>query len=139
MYEIQFGPILRQMRKKAGMSQEDIALELHMSISNVSRLETNKYELKAADLIRWANITNSQELLAAMILGVDVGVLQQALEMVTTLMVGWIGGIMWNLQMKKKHSENSIALCTVCIKRLKNLNIKIINIRQFILKTQHDH
>ena len=94
VYEIQFGQLLRDMRKKAGMSQEDIALELHMSISNVSRLETNKYELKAADLIRWANITNSQELLAAMILGVDVGVLQQALEMVTTLMVGWIGGIM---------------------------------------------
>ena len=94
MFQIQFGQLLRDMRKKAGMSQEDIALELHMSISNVSRLETNKYELKAADLIRWANITNSQELLAAMILGVDVGVLQQALEMVTTLMVGWIGGIM---------------------------------------------
>lgn len=94
VYEIQFGQLLRDMRKKAGMSQEDIALELHMSISNISRLETNKYELKAADLIRWANITNSQELLAAMILGVDVGVLQQALEMVTTLMVGWIGGIM---------------------------------------------
>ena len=94
VYEIQFGQLLRDMRKKAGMSQEDIALELHMSISNVSRLETNKYELKAADLIRWANITNSQELLAAMILGVDVGVLQQALEMVTTLMVGWIGGLL---------------------------------------------
>lgn len=94
MYEIQFGQLLRDMRKKAGMSQEDIALELHMSISNISRLETNKYELKAADLIRWANITNSQELLAAMILGVDVGVLQQALEIVTTLTVGWIGGIM---------------------------------------------
>lgn len=94
VYEIQFGQLLRDMRKKAGMSQEDIAFELHMSISNVSRLETNKYELKAADLIRWANITNSQELLAAMILGVDVGVLQQALEMVTTLMVGWIGGLL---------------------------------------------
>src|SRR5690606_37797635 len=94
VFQIQFGPLLRQMRKQAGMSQEDIALELHMSISNVSRLETGKYELKAADLIRWANITNSQELLAAMILGVDVGVLQQALEMVTTLMVGFIGGLL---------------------------------------------
>ena len=76
------------------MSQEDIALDLHMSISNVSRIETGKYELKAVDLIKWANITNSQELLAAMVLGIDVAVLQQALEMVTTLMVGWIGGIM---------------------------------------------
>ena len=93
VFEIQFGPILRQMRKKAGMSQEDIALELHMSISNISRLETGKYELKAVDLLKWANITNSQELLAAMVLGIDVGVLQQALEIVSTLAVGFIGGI----------------------------------------------
>jgi len=84
------------MRKKAGMSQEDIALELHMSISNISRLETGKYELKAIDLIRWANVTNSQEALAAMILGIDVGILEQALQLVTTLAVGMIlflGGI----------------------------------------------
>ena len=79
------------------MSQEDIALDLHMSISNVSRLETNKYELKAADLVRWANATQSQEVLAAMILGIDVGVLQQALDLVTsaTTLVGTIfGGIL---------------------------------------------
>lgn len=75
------------------MSQEDVALEMHMSISNISRLETGKYELKAVDLLKWANITNSQELLAAMVLGIDVGVLQQALEIVSTLAVGLIGGI----------------------------------------------
>jgi len=78
------------------MSQEEIALELHMSISNVSRLETDKYELKAADLIRWANITQSQEVIAAMILGIDVGILQQALDMISTMptLVGMIGGIL---------------------------------------------
>lgn len=89
---MQFGTVLRDMRKKAGMSQEDIALELHMSISNVSRLESEKYELKAADLIRWANATQSQETVAAMILGIDVGVLQQALELIssTATLVGTI-------------------------------------------------
>lgn len=76
------------------MSQEDVALEMHMSISNISRLETGKYELKAVDLFKWANITNSQELLAAMVLGIDVGVLQQALEIVSTLAVGFIGGLL---------------------------------------------
>ncbi|HSH25949.1 MAG TPA: helix-turn-helix transcriptional regulator [Massilibacterium sp.] len=95
--KILFGSILRGMRKSAGMSQEDIALDLHMSISNVSRLETDKYELKAADLIRWANATQSQEVIAAMILGIDVGLLQQALEFISsaTTMVGMIflGGI----------------------------------------------
>ena len=80
------------------MSQEEIALELHMSISNVSRLETDKYELKAADLIRWANVTQCQEVVAAMILGIDVTVLQQALEMVSSIssLVGTIllGGLL---------------------------------------------
>ncbi len=72
------------MRKEAGLSQEDIALDLHMSISNVSRLETNKYELKASDWVRWANITQSQEYIAAAFLGIDVGLLQQALEMISS-------------------------------------------------------
>lgn len=84
------------MRKNAGMSQEDVALDLHMSISNISRLETDKYELKAADLFRWANTTQCQELVAAMILGIDAGVLQQALELIKTssTLVGMIlGGI----------------------------------------------
>lgn len=88
-----FGPILRKMRKSAGLSQEDMAHELHMSISNISRLETGKYELKAIDLLNWVNVTGSQEVLAAMVLGVDVGLLQHALDLISTMAVGFIGGI----------------------------------------------
>jgi len=91
---IEFGKKLREMRKRAGLSQENIAHELHMSISNVSRLETEKYELKASDLVRWANVTQSQEVIAAMILGLDVGVLQQALELASKFVATiFIGGI----------------------------------------------
>ena len=78
---IQFGSVLRAMRKKAGMSQEDVALELHMSISNVSRLETDKYELKAADLVRWCNVTQMQEVLIAFTCGVDaVSIIQNIIN-----------------------------------------------------------
>lgn len=88
------GKLLRKMRKEAGMSQEDMSFELHMSISNISRLETNKYELKASDLLRWVNITQSQEVLAAIVLGIDVAVLQQALEVVSTTSIpGLIFGL----------------------------------------------
>ena len=81
---MKFGKILREMRKRAGMSQEDVALELHMSISNVSRLETDIYDIRAADLVRWANITNSQEMLVAIICGVDsLPVMQQVMESLT--------------------------------------------------------
>ncbi|GEN30274.1 transcriptional regulator with XRE-family HTH domain [Cerasibacillus quisquiliarum] len=90
---MEFGPILRKMRKSAGLSQEDMAHELHMSISNISRLETGKYELKAIDLLNWVNVTGSQEVLAAMVLGVDVGMLQHALDLISTMAVGFIGGI----------------------------------------------
>lgn len=93
--EINLGKFLRRTRKAAGMSQENMAHELHMSISNISRLETEKYELKAVDLIKWVNITGSQEILAAMILGLDVAVLQQALEAVSSFVATiFLGGIL---------------------------------------------
>lgn len=95
---MEFGQILRSMRKDADMSQEDIAEELHIARSSISKLETDQLELKATDLFRWAKATENQELIAAMILGIDVGLLQQALEMVgkTSTLVGTIllGGIM---------------------------------------------
>lgn len=92
---IQFGGFLRKMRKHAGMSQEDIALDLNMSISNISRLETDIYELKASDLVKWANVTGSQDLLVALLCGVDVAIVQQILDSASTL-VGTIllGGIL---------------------------------------------
>jgi len=91
---VEFGSVLRKMRKEAGMSQEDIAHELHMSISNVSRLETDKYELKAVDLVNWANATGTQDLLIAFMCSVDVSVVQQILEASTTVVGTILGGIL---------------------------------------------
>lgn len=91
--EIDFSKFLKKTRQDAGFTQEDMAHELHMSISNISRLETGKYELKAIDLLNWVNVTGSQEVLAAMVLGVDVGLLQHALDLISTMAVGFIGGI----------------------------------------------
>lgn len=77
------------------MSQEDIALELHMSISTISRIETGKYHIRASDAWKWMNITGSQEIVAAMALGLDVAVLQQALELASKFVATiFIGGIL---------------------------------------------
>ena len=81
------------MRKSAGMSQEDVAHELYMSISNVSRLESGKYEIKLADALRWANVTGAQDVFIATLLGVDITVVQQIVEAGSTIgMI--IGGIL---------------------------------------------
>jgi len=88
-----YGPLLREMRKSAGMSQEDVAHELYMSISNVSRLESGKYEIKLADALRWANVTGAQDVFVATLLGVDITVVQQIVEAGSTIgMI--IGGIL---------------------------------------------
>jgi len=82
---MQFGKILRRMRREAGMSQEALALELHISRSNVSRLETNRLELKASDLVRWCNVTQSQEVLIAFLCGVDgLSTMQQIMDTIAS-------------------------------------------------------
>lgn len=82
---MEFGATLRKMRKGADMSQEDMAEKLHISRSNISRLETNSLELKAVDLINWANITGTQDMLIAMILSVDTTLVQSVLDSIMTL------------------------------------------------------
>jgi len=96
---VEFGQILRKMRKEAGFSQEELAEELHISRSNISRLETNNLELKASDLVNWCNVTNAQEVLIAFLLGADgIGMMQQILDIMatTSTLVGTIllGGIL---------------------------------------------
>lgn len=90
---MELGGVLRRMRKEADMSQEELAEELHISRSNVSRLETNNLELKAIDLLNWANITGAQEVLAALVLSVDVAIVQQILDASTTVVGVILGGI----------------------------------------------
>ena len=60
------------MRKEAGLSQEDMAHALHMSISNISRFETNKYDIRGIDLIKWCKITNNPDMLMVLYAATDV-------------------------------------------------------------------
>lgn len=79
------GSTLKDMRKHADMSQEDVALEMHMSISNISRLESGKYELKVMDFWRWANATGAQDVMIATMCSVDITIVQQILESGSTI------------------------------------------------------
>ena len=91
--KINYGPLLRQMRKQAGMSQEDVAHELYMSISNISRIESGKYHVKLSDAVRWANVTGAQDVFVATLLSVDVTIVQQIIDAGTT--IGFVlGGLL---------------------------------------------
>lgn len=75
-----FGPILRASRKRAGLTQEEMAAELCVSRTNISKLENDKMELKAAHLVKWFQVTGAPEIAAALICGVDVSVVLQLLS-----------------------------------------------------------
>lgn len=82
-----FGDILKKTRLVSGLSQEDMAEKTHLSRSTVSRLENNKMEIKAVDLINWFQATQAPEIAAAIICGVDVVAVTQLLS---TLVGGFI-------------------------------------------------
>lgn len=79
-----FGSVLKRVRLKAGLSQEELAEKLYLSRSSVSRLENDRLELKAADLIRWFQVTQAPEVAAALICGVDIAALMQLISSMTT-------------------------------------------------------
>lgn len=82
-----FGPALRKARIGAGLSQEEMAPQMFMPRSTISKLENDKMELKAADLIRWFQVTQVPEAAVALICGVDVVAVTQ---LITTLLGGFI-------------------------------------------------
>ena len=90
---MEFGGVLRRMRKGAGLSQETMSEKLHMSRSNVSKLESDKLELKAADLINWCKITNNPDVLMALYAGAEVVNNLQPLTQLITGTITFLGGI----------------------------------------------
>ena len=81
------GLVLRKTRKHAGLSQEELAEELYLPRSTISKLENNKVALRAEDLIKWCNITKAQEVLIALLYGIDSTTI---VENITKLLGGFI-------------------------------------------------
>ncbi len=82
-----YGSILKKVRLKSGLSQEELAEEIYLSRSAVSRLENNRLKLTVDDAVRWGQATQATEIIAALLCGIDVAVVS---ELVTTLIGGFI-------------------------------------------------
>lgn len=90
---MKFGSVLKKMRKEANLSQEDMADELHIARSSISKLERDQLELRAADLINWCQTTNAQEILIAFLLGADgISMMQQVIEFISSSTI--VGSVM---------------------------------------------
>lgn len=87
-----FGAILRAVRQKAGLSQEEMAEKMFVSRSTISRLENDRLKLTVEDAIRWGQITQAPEAIAAMLCGLDIS---QVMQIISSLPIG--GMITWLL------------------------------------------
>lgn len=89
-----FGAVLKKVRLRAGLSQEELAEKIFLSRSTVSRLENNKLKLMVEDAIRWGQATQSSEIMAALICGIDIS---QIMEIISSLPIlgAILGGILW--------------------------------------------
>lgn len=87
-----FGAILRAVRRKAGLSQEEMAEKMYVSRSTISRLENDRLKLTVEDAIRWGQITQAPEAIAAMLCGLDIS---QVMYIISNLPIG--GLITWLL------------------------------------------
>lgn len=82
-----FGTVLQKVRVEAGLSQEEMADKMFISRSTVSRLENDRLKLTVQDAISWGRVTNTTDIMAAMLCGVDLAALTQ---LITTLVGGFI-------------------------------------------------
>ncbi|MBN6887770.1 transcriptional regulator with XRE-family HTH domain [Cytobacillus horneckiae] len=87
---MQYGSHLKKLRLIRGFSQEEMGEEMHMPRSTISKIENNKMELKLSDAIRWGQVTNAPEALAAMLCGVDIASLTKLLTMLVGGIIRWI-------------------------------------------------
>lgn len=68
---MKFGAVLKASRQRRGLSQEELAYELNINQSDVSKYETDIKE-PTMNLFRdWATTTQAQDVLVAFITGFD--------------------------------------------------------------------
>ncbi|MGE8207744.1 helix-turn-helix domain-containing protein [Heyndrickxia sp. NPDC080065] len=80
-----FGAILKSVRKQRKMSQEEIAEKLHISRSNISKLENDKITLDVQTLVQWMEVTNAKEVMIAALCGLDPVTVSQSIQNIMSL------------------------------------------------------
>ncbi|MCG3089164.1 helix-turn-helix domain-containing protein [Sporosarcina cyprini] len=95
------GQLLRQARKDAGLTQEDMSPLINISRSTISKVERNQMALVTEDFIRWLKIathqirlTNTAGMEAGMYLinGVDIFMLVESLTKVVGGFISFMNG-----------------------------------------------
>ncbi|TKI63190.1 helix-turn-helix transcriptional regulator [Lysinibacillus mangiferihumi] len=86
---MQYGAILKALRVKANLTQEQIAEKLNRSRSCISKYEKEVKVIDMPTFMQWIQITDGQVAAAAMMFGMD------ALSIINQLLPFIGGGFIW--------------------------------------------
>ena len=67
-----YGTLLRKMRLKGGLTQDQLAAKLNISRTNISKMENGKQGIQVEDFFAWTKSTNGQEVLIAFLHNMDI-------------------------------------------------------------------
>ena len=82
--------MLKVFRKKAKMTQEDVAYELDIPQSTISKMESGRHIIDIQTFMNWIRVTNTEIHAASMMFGTDV--LNNAIQVMQAVPL-FIGGI----------------------------------------------
>ena len=80
---VQYGAILKALRVKANLTQQQLADKLHRSRSCISKFEKEVKTIDMPTFMKWIHVTDGQVAAAAMMYGVDaLSIINQVLPIV---------------------------------------------------------
>ena len=90
----EYHKLLKTFRKKAKMTQEDIADELNMTQSTVSKMESGRHIIDIETFMSWVRVTNSEIHAASAMFGIDLSnTLVNAMQLVPMFIGGFTSWI----------------------------------------------
>lgn len=80
---MKYGSILKACRERSGLSQEELAFQLNMNQSDVSKMENGTREPTLSVVQSWLTNTQATEVLVAFLCGVDgLGIMQSIMQFI---------------------------------------------------------
>lgn len=77
-----YGALLKTMRNRAGLTQDELADRLHRTGSCISKFESDKKKLDLDTFMAWVNATGTTEVAVAVLCGMDgISIMQQVMGM----------------------------------------------------------
>lgn len=91
---MEYGAKFRWMRERAQLTQQALADMMNVSRSNISRVESGKVKLAFEEAIKWARNTNSQDVIVALTLNIDIPtatqMLSDSMNFIGTILLGGV-------------------------------------------------